>query len=559
MRRPEIVNKILKLWHRWTEPVPTILDVQQRQQSRLLASILLGVAVVGTPIALLPNLLDSTVPLVNASTVSSAVNISLLFVTLWVARRGYYQVAAILIAVFGSLTLLLGALLNGGEVGLQFLYFLCIVIVFSGLFLNVQTTFALFVFQLGIMIVFGWLEPTISLSQILLRPFVFYISMTTVTLVIIYHRNRWDREQRARLIESEQRHRVIADMLADYAYVLQVESNGNLQQVWLSESAQQLPEMGINPTRLQDTIEFFHPDDQERARRHFEDMLVGTIQRDELRFIFKGTAHWLRLSHLPAEAGGRVRTIYGTVQIITSQKMAQQQQFEAALARERYDLVHGFFRAVSHDFRTSLSVIKTNQYLIQMLVKRGDYDQIENRLQQTDQQVDRLTRQLENLKLVSALNSPTKTCNPNDLMQAEVAEQRDAIAAKSLNVTFTPDPDAPMIAVNPDEMRRAVGHLLENAIRFTSPGGSVQTGVKHQSQQVLFEVTDTGPGIAVAEQEQIFEFFYRGDEARSIESGGIGLGLSIAKIVAEAYGGQLSVESEPGHGSTFMLSIPSEE
>ena len=142
-------------------------------------------------------------------------------------------------------------------------------------------------------------------------------------------------------------------------------------------------------------------------------------------------------------------------------------------------------------------------------------------------------------------------------MQDEIGEHAEQIAAKGLDVAFVADPGAPLIAVNPDEIQRAVGHLLENAIRFTPADGHIEVQVGHQADQVVLRVVDSGPGIAREEQAQIFEFFYRGDKARSIESGGIGLGLSIAKIVAEAYGGTLTVNSELGEGSTFTMTIPS--
>src|SRR5690606_10346213 len=96
----------------------------------------------------------------------------------------------------------------------------------------------------------------------------------------------------------------------------------------------------------------------------------------------------------------------------------------------------------------------------------------------------------------------------------------------------------------------------DNALHFTPAGGAVRLRVSHERDTARIDVQDTGLGIEAEDLEHIFDFFYRADKARSIESGGIGLGLSIAKMVAEAYGGRITVESTPGKGSTFTMTFP---
>jgi two-component system phosphate regulon sensor histidine kinase PhoR len=96
-----------------------------------------------------------------------------------------------------------------------------------------------------------------------------------------------------------------------------------------------------------------------------------------------------------------------------------------------------------------------------------------------------------------------------------------------------------------------VNNLLDNAFRWTPRGGTVELGCVTSNGIAAIKVTDTGRGIAPAEREAVFHPFYsrRGE-------GGTGLGLSISRELAQALGGRLSVESEPGHGSTFTLSLP---
>jgi signal transduction histidine kinase len=228
-----------------------------------------------------------------------------------------------------------------------------------------------------------------------------------------------------------------------------------------------------------------------------------------------------------------------------------------ALAEARFDLVHRFFRAVSHDFRTSLSIIETNRYLIQRLLERNELSDIPCRLDYISEQVVRLTSQLENLKIASSLNSPiTELCDLNHLANAEAESLRAEMERKQLHLVIETDSTGPMVRANSDELLHAIGHLLDNALHFTAPGGSVSLRVSHADDMVRIDVQDTGTGIEAEDLEHIFDFFYRADKARSIESGGIGLGLSIAKMVTEAYGGKITVESAPGKGSTFTMAFP---
>jgi two-component system sensor histidine kinase SenX3 len=102
----------------------------------------------------------------------------------------------------------------------------------------------------------------------------------------------------------------------------------------------------------------------------------------------------------------------------------------------------------------------------------------------------------------------------------------------------------------------AVSNLLENAIKYSERGSSVRIGCQRQGHSVVVAVTDTGIGISVADQERIFERFFRVDRARSRSTGGTGLGLSIVRHVIDNHGGRISVRSAEGEGSTFTVELP---
>jgi two-component Ni(II)/redox sensor kinase NrsS len=106
------------------------------------------------------------------------------------------------------------------------------------------------------------------------------------------------------------------------------------------------------------------------------------------------------------------------------------------------------------------------------------------------------------------------------------------------------------------QLYRLVSNLIANAIQYTSPGGSVLVSLEARDRTAIIAVKDTGIGIAPAEQNRIFERFYRVDSDRSRKTGGTGLGLAIAKAIVQRHQGQLSLGSEIGQGSLFTVSLP---
>jgi signal transduction histidine kinase len=116
----------------------------------------------------------------------------------------------------------------------------------------------------------------------------------------------------------------------------------------------------------------------------------------------------------------------------------------------------------------------------------------------------------------------------------------------------------PEVKISGDQTRlsQLLINLVDNALRYTSSGGSVNVSVKEETGAAELSVADTGIGIAAEHLPHLFERFYRADPARARADGGSGLGLAIAQWIAQAHGGQISVASEFGHGSTFTVRIP---
>ena len=116
----------------------------------------------------------------------------------------------------------------------------------------------------------------------------------------------------------------------------------------------------------------------------------------------------------------------------------------------------------------------------------------------------------------------------------------------------------PSLTVSADmgKLRQAVENLLSNALRYTDKGGKVILSLKSMSSNVEITVKDSGIGISKSDLPNIFERFYRADKSRARVSGGMGIGLAIAKAIVEGHGGTISAESTEGIGSTFVITLP---
>jgi two-component system sensor histidine kinase KdpD len=126
------------------------------------------------------------------------------------------------------------------------------------------------------------------------------------------------------------------------------------------------------------------------------------------------------------------------------------------------------------------------------------------------------------------------------------------------DIRLTIDPDLPEIRADAAQLERAFANLLENAHRY-SAGLPVHVHARRTGPRVVVRVVDQGPGIKPADLERIFEPFYRGPQANGQQWTGSGLGLAIARGFVEANGGQISAESLPGQGTSFVVALPVSE
>ena len=226
------------------------------------------------------------------------------------------------------------------------------------------------------------------------------------------------------------------------------------------------------------------------------------------------------------------------------------------LERVRRDFVAN----VSHEFKTPLTAI---QGFAETLLA-GALDDTQNRgrflriILEHAHRLARLTDDLLELSQIEAerLELEIRPLRVEELIRGCVETTRPRAAGKDLRLSAELPPDLPALAGDPRRLGEVLQNLVDNAVQYTLPGGSIAVRAAAAKGEVIVTVADTGIGIPEADQARIFERFYRVDVARSREAGGTGLGLAIAKHLVEAHGGRIWVQSEVGKGSQFHFSIP---
>jgi two-component system phosphate regulon sensor histidine kinase PhoR len=219
-----------------------------------------------------------------------------------------------------------------------------------------------------------------------------------------------------------------------------------------------------------------------------------------------------------------------------------------------------FVANVSHELRTPLSLIKSATETL-MDGGKDDSAALTRFLGIIDKHANRLALLIDDLLLLSTLDSGGLRLNRQPLqMRNTVQDAMDDLQLRALARDVTLENLVPVSLVamaDNDRIRQVISNLVDNAIKYGRPGGTTTvTGSRLPNGQIEIIVADDGPGIPPDSQERIFERFYRVDKARSREQGGTGLGLAIVKHVMQAHGGEVRLESEPGNGSRFILTLP---
>jgi signal transduction histidine kinase len=226
--------------------------------------------------------------------------------------------------------------------------------------------------------------------------------------------------------------------------------------------------------------------------------------------------------------------------------------------RESDRLKDEFVALISHDLRTPLTSIMG---YLELTLADGDLTEDQRGyLEIVDRNADRLLRLVNDLLFVARLEAGQLDLRPSELdlaaiVRQSVSEAEPRAAAKRIVLTCAAE-DVPAVQADKGRMFQLLDNLVSNAIKFTPEGGDIEVSVGRVNGYVQLQVADTGIGIDADEQQQLFERFFRASTASQRQIPGTGLGLYIARAIVKAHGGSITVDSEPGRGTSFVVDLP---
>jgi signal transduction histidine kinase len=246
------------------------------------------------------------------------------------------------------------------------------------------------------------------------------------------------------------------------------------------------------------------------------------------------------------EADDEVADLARTLEDMLRSLDAARSEQEAALERQRQ-----FVADASHELRTPLTSILANLELLEAEL-RGDDQEIAASALRSSRRMRRLVADLLLLARADAGRAAhPQTVDFADIVREAVAEAMSISADHHISVHI-PDDASFVLEGAPDDLHRLALNLVENALAHTPPATLIDVGLSHDGDDVVLEVSDSGPGIPEELRERIFDRFVRAERT----GGGSGLGLSIVRAVAEAHGGSVSVGESPNGGARFVVRLP---
>ena len=266
------------------------------------------------------------------------------------------------------------------------------------------------------------------------------------------------------------------------------------------------------------------------------------------------SAHNLSRRLAVPQTGDELQRLSETLNDMMARLETAFKQLDAA-----YKKIVRFTADASHELRTPVALMRTTaEVALQKGRAAPDYEEV---LREVLAEAERTSVLLEDLMTLARADSGVVTLQFSEMDLGAIVKEscsQGCTLARPRQIAFDwqiPD-QAMSVKGDPNALRRLFLILIDNALKYTPPGGRVSVALHQMDEFGIVEVQDTGIGIAAEDLPNIFERFYRADKARSREMGGVGLGLSIAQWIAASHGADIQVDSAPGQGSVFRVRIP---
>lgn len=404
----------------------------------------------------------------------------------------------------------------------------------------------------------------------------FYVICTAILLYILINFSMKEvNKSKEELRVSEERYRLVINNTTDGLWDWDILNNKiNYPEEWKAQLGYDMDEFS---DRSSDMEKFLHPDDVPVLRKSIEQYLKGKMPKYklEVRAVTKsGESIWVLIRGQALwDNDGRPVRMLGTVTNINERK-----QTEAALkttmemnekllneAIEYNKLKTEFFTNISHEFRTPLNVILSVVQVLSSYEKMGkgniSLTKVNKYMRNVRQNCFRLLKLINNIIDVNRIDSgflklELKNENVVEVVRQIVSSVSEFVRIRQLDIKFVSNTQRKIMALDVDKFERIMLNLISNAIKFTKPGGEITIKIDDLGDTVNISVRDTGIGIDKSKWSMIFERFRQVNSSLVRDSQGSGIGLSIVKSLVEMHKGQISVDSEVGKGTEFIMTFP---
>lgn len=302
-----------------------------------------------------------------------------------------------------------------------------------------------------------------------------------------------------------------------------------------------------------------HPDDRKRLKTKVRQVLeTGELYEDEFRVALPGgQERWLAVrGRVYRDRSGRPVRMAGITLDTTQRRRAEEalRQSEARL-REINQAQQRFVADAAHELRAPLTAIQGNLELLYRYPEMPPQDRMESVIQAL-KEARRLGRLVADMLALARGDAGQRLKREPIELDRVLLEAFESAGHLSQQHHLTHALEPVRLVGDRDYLKQLALILLDNALKYTPPGGQVRLTLSHQGSHAELRVSDTGNGIAAQDLPHVFDRFYRADQSRRRDPGGSGLGLAIAKWIVEQHGGEIRLESELGRGTSAIVRLP---